>query len=827
MKHYDLIFEDASARHLGAALSHGKGALILEPTLHAAKEYIEALFPCPDFPGHGRLSAAVRAQLESLNAIGRGCVHPQGAEHILIRELDESGAEILFLTRIVSVKQAGETIEITALCLDKVETFSCKHFYPAEKAEKHTFNVLAKVNDFTLLPECVKYAPTVYETLAILSIEAEDIGTARRFMSSLKGVTLIHFPSVLCPVQEHYEDLFAALDKGENEGSPEWDGVPRETPHLASLSCDVLVAGAGTAGSVAAISAARSGQSVIAIDRLPFAGGLSTSTVFGYYYGTRGGLYEEIDEYGRRLTETELVAGTGNKNRFNPTAMVIAYDRMFDASGIRFIGDALLTEVRRTGRKVTGVRILTPKGFIDISCGFLLDGTSENHACRLAGCEFHLGRGFDSKTQPFSYVTLHCHEEDGLPCFHTSDFGYTDAADAEIVSENIRRSVKKLQLNKDVVQLGVSCSLGAREGRCIVGENRLKWTDYFSGKPTEKPVTTGLSNMDDHGKDMAFESRMHADWMVGMSMWGTTVRLTVPMGCLIPKDLDNCAIAGRNLDMDHDCASHMRMMRDLRRIGEASGLIAALSVQHGCAAKDVPYDELYAQLLQSGCMENLTEPDVWDTQPDGKLVPYPQTEAEAMAQMTTAKPGLAMLYLLRNGRLDSALESLRSENIWLSFNCACVLALNGNAAGKDILLAALRARDKTLLETSRKFNMTRGITALYLLGRLAAPEAESECRAIWDEDKALLAYAVPSDEFFYRDEDTRFAYLSHATRALVEIGKKYPERKDDILRFLKGKTASPDFSTCYSLKSSKNVVHDGADEIRHLITLLEDDHESL
>ena len=49
---------------------------------------------------------------------------------------------------------------------------------------------------------------------------------------------------------------------------------------------DVCVVGAGSAGSTAAIAAARTGASVLLIDRLPFLGGTSTAvldTFYGFY----------------------------------------------------------------------------------------------------------------------------------------------------------------------------------------------------------------------------------------------------------------------------------------------------------------------------------------------------------------------------------------------------------------------------------------------------------------------------------------------------------------------------------------------------------------
>ena len=57
-----------------------------------------------------------------------------------------------------------------------------------------------------------------------------------------------------------------------------------EVSDLASV--DVCVVGAGSAGSSAAIAAARGGASVLLIDRLPFLGGTSTAvldTFYGFY----------------------------------------------------------------------------------------------------------------------------------------------------------------------------------------------------------------------------------------------------------------------------------------------------------------------------------------------------------------------------------------------------------------------------------------------------------------------------------------------------------------------------------------------------------------
>ena len=60
--------------------------------------------------------------------------------------------------------------------------------------------------------------------------------------------------------------------------------MTREPPTIAKV--DVCVVGSGSAGSTAAIAAARTGASVLLIERLPFLGGTSTAvldTFYGFY----------------------------------------------------------------------------------------------------------------------------------------------------------------------------------------------------------------------------------------------------------------------------------------------------------------------------------------------------------------------------------------------------------------------------------------------------------------------------------------------------------------------------------------------------------------
>lgn len=69
---------------------------------------------------------------------------------------------------------------------------------------------------------------------------------------------------------------------------------------------DLIVAGLGTAGVYAALTAAKQGLRVLGIEKLNCCGGTGTAgDVHGYYFGTPGGIYEELDEKVREMESVE------------------------------------------------------------------------------------------------------------------------------------------------------------------------------------------------------------------------------------------------------------------------------------------------------------------------------------------------------------------------------------------------------------------------------------------------------------------------------------------------------------------------------------------
>ena len=125
---------------------------------------------------------------------------------------------------------------------------------------------------------------------------------------------------------------------------------------------DVCVVGAGSAGSTAAIAAARSGATTLLIDRLPFLGGTSTAvldTFYGFYTpGSRarkvvGGIADDVVSTLRTLgpvVERPNTYGAGTGVTYLAEHLKVAWEDLATAAGARVLLHALAPGRRRSRR---------------------------------------------------------------------------------------------------------------------------------------------------------------------------------------------------------------------------------------------------------------------------------------------------------------------------------------------------------------------------------------------------------------------------------------------------------------------------------------------
>lgn len=174
---------------------------------------------------------------------------------------------------------------------------------------------------------------------------------------------------------------------------------------------DTVVIGAGTAGAIAAIAAARTGAKTLIIEQYGSIGGiLSTGmTLLGASdaegYKALGGIAEELFDRLIHLgggTETSIDPRYGSVTGHDPELAVLTLMEMAQEAGVDFLLHTFMAEVLMDGRKITGIKVAHKGGLEVITGECFVDCTGDADLVARADGEFTFGRESDGMTQPVS-----------------------------------------------------------------------------------------------------------------------------------------------------------------------------------------------------------------------------------------------------------------------------------------------------------------------------------------------------------------------------------------------------------------------------------------
>ncbi len=573
---------------------------------------------------------------------------------------------------------------------------------------------------------------------------------------------------------------------------------------------DAIIVGGGTAAVITALSLAEQEYKILLIEPLSKLGGTLTHSVFGYYFGAAGGYYEEIDKKVKLLEQQPYLIAATESYLFNPLARAYVYEQELRKAAVDIVFHARIEGVFLQQESVVGIRYWHEGKLVTAGCRFLVDGTAEAYAAELAGAKVEHGRMFDQATQPFSQTATYFDYDKLTITVNNIDSGYikqhdkTDYAE-KIITANQGKQLLKENYNDGSAMLFLSPLLGLREGSCIVGIEQLKFEDMIYGKETEKPLFYTYSHVDNHGKDIAFESQAQNDWMTAMNLWSISFSAGISLGMLLPQGVSNCIVAGRHFSRDHDMRAHSRMNRDMQKLGEAAAAVILEADRQQCNLAAVDYQAVQTRLQQTNCLNEANHvgtTDIFSNTIRELKTPYPRTVDEIKNLLCTEKPGLGILAAIRL-QLDKELRQwFLEEDEELQFNSAAALALLDCEDGAEILLKTAVSHSGKRFKTSRKYNMPRGVTAIYLLGRLGYLPALPGLLALLRNHEVLKQDTVVFDDLIANMEDYRFQYISHLLRALAHIVQKHPAVKAEVANVIWQVLESSSFTLKISLKVS-------------------------
>lgn len=169
-----------------------------------------------------------------------------------------------------------------------------------------------------------------------------------------------------------------------------------------TASFDVVVVGSGSAGSTAAIAAARHGASVLLVEKLPFLGGTSTAvldTFYGFYTpGSEakkvvGGVADEVVAGLRRLgevVERPNTYGAGTGVTYLAEHLKVVWEDLVTGAGAKVLLHGFVQDTEMSDGRVTGLVVATKAGLRRVGCKVVVDASGDADVCHFAGFGYEL-----------------------------------------------------------------------------------------------------------------------------------------------------------------------------------------------------------------------------------------------------------------------------------------------------------------------------------------------------------------------------------------------------------------------------------------------------
>jgi hypothetical protein len=414
----------------------------------------------------------------------------------------------------------------------------------------------------------------------------------------------------------------AAASGSAAAGAPQDPKAYRETMETPIVARhQVIVAGGGPSGVIAAVAAVRSGADTLLIERYSFLGGNGTAGLMTCYNGFRnqrapetlqtvkgipaeyiaelvrlGGVAEK-DNYERNFTHDVAKGDIPYTVPFDPEAAKMASLNLIRKEGVKLRLHSWVVGPMLDGARVTGVVVESKSGRQAIAADIVIDCTGDGDIAARAGAPF-MGPAATGDRMPMSLM----YRIGGVP-ESQGDFGGIrirdrvvrwgpgfggDGLDVENLTRAEVETRVKLweqveQLRKkpgmeSIALLDTPMTIGVRETRRIQGEYTLTEKEAIAGTRFPDVIAISSNPMPSYkGKRYFFQHE----------------GFDIPYRALVPKKVEGLVLSGRCISCEQGPFQSARSMAPAMAVGHASGCAAALAATTG-----VPPRKLNVKTLQ-------------------------------------------------------------------------------------------------------------------------------------------------------------------------------------------------------------------------------------
>lgn len=426
-------------------------------------------------------------------------------------------------------------------------------------------------------------------------------------------------------------------------------------------SFDVIVAGGGASGLIAAVAAARLGCNTLLLERQGCLGGTATTGYVAQYIGFFNrdvrAVWGIADELLRRVTQEGGSSGFGTYMMaeaaanpltihhfpFNPEIVKIVQDEMADESGVRILLHATVVDVIKEGDAVTGVVVETVGGKRTYAARVVVDASGDAVVAHHAGVPMQ-DETPDDQRQPntlcFRLSNVDVSRFRAMPreqkrslvleglkngelfwesmsfvstpgntdaiCLMSRITGKnalneTDASDQERVGRaQIKSIVRFLQREVPGFEKSILASIAPRVG---VRETRRIRGQYLL---TAADILSESSFEDTVALGVG-PMDIHEANGTGIALSMPPAPFEIPMRCLIPPGIEGLIVTGRAISATHEANGGARHMGTAMALGHAAGVMAAVSLTRANSTHAIPVVAVQKELRGQGATLSLAE----------------------------------------------------------------------------------------------------------------------------------------------------------------------------------------------------------------------------
>ena len=403
---------------------------------------------------------------------------------------------------------------------------------------------------------------------------------------------------------------------------------------------DVAVIGGGIAGVSAAAAAARSGASVVLVERFGVTGGNMTVGGVANFCGETAGQGEVFDEILGHLEQFDAIvpyqpfAYGGCQSRvLDHEILAVILQEVLLKRGVKLLLHTRFVDViERRGRLAEAI-VAGASGPEALRARQFIDCTGDGLVAKAAGYAVEKGRAEDQLQLPMSLMFFV--REMGEPVADQLPEGWFDPVrareDLPMTSPNWpngpRGRAIKLKVpmfdSTDTESMTAAeiaarrrmlevlsyfqavegkdwrfdhCSpiIGIREGYRIVGRYVLSVDDLRAGREFDDAIARGVFYLDGHKPDDDKRTYILPKEELYVPPY------QIPFRCLVPRDARNLLMAGRCLSAEQLALSSARVTTTCSMMGQAAGIGAAMAVAGNTDAAGIDPLEVRRVVEQSG-----------------------------------------------------------------------------------------------------------------------------------------------------------------------------------------------------------------------------------